>query len=1343
MSLSPCLQALAAVLLAALCLSSLAAAQPYTPVPSSLSCPSGQTAVTLGSTVVSSSLSSYYSTLSAAFILVSAVNSSGLNGASLSQLSLALGDNTGLTQPVHLILGVYSFQVQSASTAGGVLAAQTAEITLYPSPPQTLYASLLLPLTLTSSVGVQYGLAVWADRSFTVGQGAYGGGYYGSSTYGIYSDYSLPNYLSMGLYVGASMAASGCINPNEFSGGSSAVYAFCAYSASYSPGQPNSIYSTAVSTVTSMTGLITVSKNSPTTTSFGTGYTVTGLSGSLTQSVSGSNAVLPSMRISSNSVQLGGGKLGSPSNLLYLSGPAAVDSGGLSVTLDTGVQVLLQGSSSGAISFTASTPSAVAAQSLYVGSAFVLTAETASSTSASCPVSPYVPDPPVACPAGQVAISYGDTNLAAALVSSDFESFDALEANYVYFTPFLATAPSTVITTLSYYVLANPGDAVHLRLGLFLTNGSTASPTYVLLQQSAQVTLVNIGNQLVSANLPAPVPLTQGGNYAIGIWADQSIFSPFNEWEPVFVANIPYSSVSSTGAFPAVIPGLSSYANVPTAASGCTAGSTSQVSFCAAFNYVYTTRVYTGLLTVLNTVFTNSQGSYRVVISGNGSTASGASWILNGFQYPTPNRLYDPATSQSGSVLDSAGLQIVWSLYSEPVSSTLLGLAPSSASGVPVYSYTEAIEYVFGSPNPQANAGATVTWAPYTGGAIPTCSPPVVTGLNLVVPASVSRLLCPASSSLLTFGDPVIFDYANYREGNAVSAGLVYTNGFTGQAGAVVSQLAVDLLSNVNSPPIGLQLGLYLASSGALLASSGPITLLQTVDQQVVVALASPVTLTAAQYYLALTANASLSIATGSAQSATMTSSGGGLPGTFTASGTTAGVVPVLALGCLPASYSFCSWFQYYTPGSTPSTSTFLYSGLLTLGSGPSSSSFGSYYSVSLASAYLSVYTRLATSTTSSVTLFDTLVSPAGGSGRIYVSGVAALDLSGLQLYSASRAVTVTLSYSGNASFVDSSAAAWVAPLTSNFSVAPTGGSGGSIPQCGVLSLPTVNIGLAPAPSCPAGQTVVSFDDDVGADYGNVVEEVYYGSNSYIIMRQFTAPPSNVSTSITQLGWGLNKNFNVLGHARFALYDTNLNFLAQSNEVTYINPVDQAIVGALSPAYSLSPSGVYYIAVWMDVSLYSSFSYIYVNTPCNSFQYSSSAAWPSPFVSAGDCGMIALGAYGCTAPALTPSPAFSSSTGGSGSGSNGPNQTSSTCTGGGSSGSNLSNGAIAGIVIGCSIGLALLTAVCILLCFGSGVFGNRKASSADTTQDSRHEAQRLEESSRVEMTGTESSQINT
>ena len=1333
------LRGLVAWLLTALCLSSPAAAQPYTPIPASLaSCPSGQTAVTLGSTTLSPADGSfYYGSLSNAQLLVLSINTTGLNGATLSQLSLALGDNSRMAGPVQLTLGVYTYQLQpSSSPVTGLLVAQTAEITVYPSSAQTLYASLLYPVTLMSTAGSQYGLAVWTDGYLVAGQHGYGSGYSGYSLSHAYGDYSMPTSLSLTTYAGAGMAASGCINPNEFSGGSSAVYAFCAYSASYSPGQPNSIYSTAVSTVTSMTGLITVGKSSPTTTSFGTGYTVTGLSGSLTQSVSGSSAFnSPSISVTPHFVQLGGSKLGSPSNLLYLSGPAAVDSGGLSVTLDTGVQVLLQGSSSGAISFTASTPSAVATQSLYVSSAFVLTAETASSTSTSCLTSSYVPDPPVACPAGQVPISYGNTNPAYALNALSIFRSEVPQANVIYFSPFLATAPSTVITTLSYYVLANPGDVCHLRLGLFLINDSTATTSFVLLAESSEVTLVNIGNQLVSVNLPTPVPLTQGGNYAIGIWADQSIYSPYNVWQPAFTATIPYSSVSSTGAFPPIIAGVSSGANVPTAASGCTAGRTSQVSFCAAFNYQFATTVYTGVLTVLDTVFTNSWGSYRIVISGNGTVDQYSPWTLGGFQYLTPNYLYDPATTKSGTVLDGAGLQIVYS-RGEAMTSTITVLAPASAiDGIAVFSYWESIEYTFGEAGYQGNAGANVTWAPYTGGAI-TCPTPATTALNLVVPASVSRLLCPASSSLLTFGDPVIFDYANYREGNAVSAGLVYTNSFTGQAGAVVSQLAVDLLSNVNSPPIGLQLGLYLASSGALLASSGPITLLQTVDQQVVVALASPVTLTAAQYYLALTANASLSIATGSAQSATMTSSGGGLPGTFTASGTTAGVVPVLALGCLPASYSFCSWFQYYTPGSTPSTSTFLYSGLLTLGSGPSSSSFGSYYSVSLASAYLSVYTRLATSTISSVTLFDTLVSPAGGSGRIYVSGVAALDLSGLQLYSASRAVTVTLSYSGNASFVDSSAAAWGAPLTSNFSVAPTGGSGGSIPQCGVLSLPTVNIGLAPAPSCPAGQTVVSFDDDVGADYGNVVEEVYYGSNSYIIMRQFTAPPSNVSSSITQLGWGLNKNFNVLGHARFALYDTNLNFLAQSNEVTFINPVDQAIVGALSPAYALTPSGVYYIAVWTDVSLYFSFSYIYVNTPCNLYQYSSGTAWPSPFVSAGDCGYAALGAYGCAAPVLTASSATSSSTGVSPEISRSGTDPSS-CSGCGSSGSSLSNGAIAGLVIGCSIGVALLTAICLTLCFRGNVFGKATSAAGVTTNGNRHAAQRLDsppQSPRVEMT---------
>ena len=198
----------------------------------------------------------------------------------------------------------------------------------------------------------------------------------------------------------------------------------------------------------------------------------------------------------------------------------------------------------------------------------------------------------------------------------------------------------------------------------------------------------------------------------------------------------------------------------------------------------------------------------------------------------------------------------------------------------------------------------------------------------------------------------------------------------------------------------------------------------------------------------------------------------------------------------------------------------------------------------------------------------------------------------------------------------------------------------------------------------------------------------------------------NASSTLYELAFGINQNFNTIVRVQLALYDAANHFLVATNEIVIQNPIDQVVIGQLSTPYTLLPNTGYNIALWADTSIFNGFNS--GGSPAELVPYTSNV-WPTVFVSSQANSVRAVQAFGCTTPSTSPSSArtSSSSTGAaSGNSCPTPNTVSSS-----SSGSSLSNGAIAGIVIGCSIGtllLGMMVVYCLLAGAITGAAGGKK-----------------------------------
>ena len=261
-------------------------AQPYSPFVSpatTASACSGSTLVSLG-TDAASQFTRYLVTANELYL--SSYNNS-ISGATISQLSLTLGDNSALSTPTSLRLGLYSVSA-SGSTASVTLVGNTAEITLYPSGPQTLYAALLTPTTLAA--GGQYAVGFYAGTAFYVMGGGKGPSYL---LYSSFVDFQMPvsgSGLSLSTFYQFGGAAYGCQGAAGTVPAGSQVFAFCAYVESYQPSPSTSDYTqVSITTTTTMSGTLIASTTS-TSSSFGSGYAVTSGSGSVSVYRSGAES---------------------------------------------------------------------------------------------------------------------------------------------------------------------------------------------------------------------------------------------------------------------------------------------------------------------------------------------------------------------------------------------------------------------------------------------------------------------------------------------------------------------------------------------------------------------------------------------------------------------------------------------------------------------------------------------------------------------------------------------------------------------------------------------------------------------------------------------------------------------------------------------------------------------------------------------------------------------------------------------------------------------------------------------------------------------------------------------
>ena len=103
-----------------------------------------------------------------------------------------------------------------------------------------------------------------------------------------------------------------------------------------------------------------------------------------------------------------------------------------------------------------------------------------------------------------------------------------------------------------------------------------------------------------------------------------------------------------------------------------------------------------------------------------------------------------------------------------------------------------------------------------------------------------------------TYGDNRIVDYVNATEGHTLQSGIVYTYNFSATAGALLTQVSIDVLNNTHLLKwVTAYMGIY-APNGTLISEAIPIQFLEALDQMVVTML-SPVTLTEdGLYYVAV-----------------------------------------------------------------------------------------------------------------------------------------------------------------------------------------------------------------------------------------------------------------------------------------------------------------------------------------------------------------------------------------------------------------------------------------------------------------------------------------------------------
>jgi len=1359
------------------------------------------TAVTFGDATYDSSPDSYSSTtVYSGDVYFTAFNNT-LFGAQLTQLALPLGNNNGpytISGPVHLRLGLYTVGAYSAASGSSLMAlvGQTDEITLFPSGPQVLYANLLSPVQLIS--GGQYALAVATDGSFNAYQSMTATEGYSAYPNGGYSDYSMPNTLSAygpSSYGTLAFAATGCLDPNSIAAPGTALYYMCGYTEQYAPSVSASDYNqVSTTTMNTVSGVLTVS-TAATSTAFGSGYNVLSFSGTLNTQLSGENSYyspyfttsIVSLTRTNTTNKFQGV---TPSNLVYTSGAAgSVDTNGLSFTGSAGVQYLMQwNAATSQYQLLTTANNGAAPSSPIIASGVTLSPITATSDPRFiCTQSQKYTAPAAAtCPAGTSSVYVGDFQ--ATKKPSDYVPQLGSATNYgnvIYFRPFTVQVANTQVNSLATFLLDNPGLIVHMRLGLYASNGTTAAPSWTLLAMAPEQIIANPAAGAVEVPLATAVTL-QAGTYAIGVWFDQPTTGYTLYWNSnpyPFNLYLQYTALSASGQMPAVATPQQDYQIAVAGAQTCvpTTVQTTQFSFCSAVatDGYGGIDVMSGVLTVLATTQTNSFGQYYVVVGGNATRGSGnptygLSYYYNAVPGAISNafqqRLYVPSTTKTGVALDTTGLQFLHYPYSLQLYIVATTLIPNT----PVYQYVPMTQGSYGNPYPVGVTGGEFSYQPYTAGSpIPDCSYVPINYANLLTPPSATPLMCVGASALnVTHGDSVLADYANQVEGRSLPAMTVYTNTFTvAISGLSVNQITVDVLANT-AQNLTVYMGVY-SSTGALLASTDVLLWQQVFDQQIVANLTTPVSLAPGNYFTAIVTDGPLNIATSTTTSPSLAVSSitTGLPATMSISGTRSGSVPIFVTGCAPATHSMCSLVQHYVPanGYGPVSVTYQYQGLIAAAVNADGSA-----TVYAANIHASALQRTYNSYTSYTQAYTML--SATTPSKVYPAAATGLDATGLLLYSSALGVYVNLSYSAAAKqYVDSwgSSAYPGSPIvSSSFSLTPLATAGVLVPACSILNQPASISSSPAAPTCAAGTSAAMVGDYVNANYGFSAEgSTTYQNDWFFITRPITTGASSIT--LTQLALGTLGNSNSVARFRLAVYDINQRLLGSTNEVTVTNSMDTTIVGVLTAPVTLTANTTYYLASWSDTYLYLAYNNV-PNQLCGDVRYSSGLAFPATFGAANPslgtyCTIIPLAGLGCTvasgAPVTvssstgslafvtsivttppspptptsattTPTARSSSSSSSSSTASSSPITTSSNDSG--SNDVSLSAGAVAGIVIGCVFGTNLLLLACLFLLCGLG----RGKSSNGSVQKSRQATSEADPHSRVELASAEPSKFD-
>jgi hypothetical protein len=1027
---------------------------------------------------------------------------------------------------------------------------------------------------------------------------------------------------------------------------------------------------------------------------------------------------------------LGAGSQNSFNQRLYPNGQTNVDEGGISFTALDGTQVIIS-YTNGTYQFTEFVGSVRRTISGRTAGVEVRRISSTGEAAAQCSPPPqYSATAPITCPAGSTEILLGQDEREIANKMYD-EEYYYTYANQVYMREVVAQASDIELRQISFLANPLPRTIARVRMAI-LTRTVVGTSVYQLVAQTNEITVANmLVPSTIRGNLITPVTLTRGQNYTIAFVSDVGLYCPIGYWKYPVDSHLSdtYDFVVGNG-FPSSLLGTNGGSDQPTiGARGCILNSAPvSYSFCAAYVYASDTKVYQGVITTVAQDQTSTQGTYRPIVGGYGTSYlynSGDeahpeiyNFTVNNFDLFVNNRLYTSA--QGASAVDDFGFAVLttneWDAYAAQISSFV---DPNSASRELMerkqYFYSTYFESV-------KNLVSSFTYQPYLGGAVPICGLPPRPA-NLVTPASVARVVCPniGNSIADVFGDPSVGDFANNADGTTVAANRVYTQSFTPENNAVIRQLVVGILNNADqTPTINIRMGLYAVANNSLIVQTAQLALYQAIDQMIVINLPFSVNVVAGQsYYIALFADNTLEVATSAvANSPSMTATYGtsGLPTTFTSSGNAVSV-SIAAFACVDATHAFCGYAQHYNPTSRISQ-TYLYQGLIQADPISHNNAAGTYLSIYAAAGRMSVVQRESDYPSNTVTVQTYSQSP-GTSANYYTSGNNGqqIDSTGLSFTTADGSIH-TIKLVNNVIQVVPGAAdmSQIRVLFTGFAVTSLSDSAG-IPACGLQSVPSGENVLLPNPSCGTGELVTyGTSNPFGVRYSTE------GSTSAYPNRIYTRPlvtGAGKPSIITQIQFGILNNPNTFTRMRAALYNSNGTLLSDSREMELINPVTGSYSAALNTPQYLEPSTSYFMAVWINTGLYAGYDTAISDSIEVGFDGNT---WPAQFsISVGKIygdNQRAIGAVGCTTNPIVVS--TSSARVSSSSTAVPTPQASSTAEPSSSTGSavinewsnsnsaNLSSGAVAGLVIGCVIGANLLLLACFyFFCLSTAAVGGK------------------------------------